>query len=322
MKVTFWTDRKVRAWSTDARLLAFWLVTNQLRNLLGVLFAPIGTITADHPEWDDGRTLKAVNELLASGFITRDADGWTFITNLLKHDPLQNKNQGTGAFRIWEGVEGGEIKRVAAAKLMAELQKPEMQKLHSFSAEIEALRNCLETLSQPSRTPEPSPVPEPVPSPVPEPAPQLALGAASDAQADNVVVLKPGKSGLPDEVVSLWNAMCVRLWNGTRTVTKLTDKRRRAISARAKDCGDDPLVVFRAAIATVEASDHLSGRSPPGRGYENWTFGFDDFVEERFFIPIMEGKYSNNKPANGAQTSSRIMDAAQEIAAEIEGAAR
>lgn len=93
----FWQDEKMRAVSVDARYLMLYLLTSPHRNLIGFYFLPTPYACFDLG-WDEKRLNVALKELIDAGVILYDQDAHTvLIKNYLRHNPLENPNQGKGA---------------------------------------------------------------------------------------------------------------------------------------------------------------------------------------------------------------------------------
>lgn len=98
----FWTDRAVRGWSDDAKLLALYLLSSPHRTTEGLFRLPKAYIQADL-EWSPERLGQPFRQLLESRFLDYDDDAQVvLIRNALKYQPLQNANQVTGALRLLE----------------------------------------------------------------------------------------------------------------------------------------------------------------------------------------------------------------------------
>lgn len=155
IKETFWTDKKVQAMSDDARMLALYLLTGPHRNMIGCMRAPNGYITEDL-KWSSERLADAMAMLCECRFIYRD-DGWIFIPNQLKHDPLSKTPN-----------------HVKSAVAFANEVPPESSFYQEFKARfiaaLQAIDKASEWHPQDIAIPSPSPCPLPEPSPEPEPA--------------------------------------------------------------------------------------------------------------------------------------------------------
>ncbi|MEG3071054.1 MAG: hypothetical protein RQM92_09770 [Candidatus Syntrophopropionicum ammoniitolerans] len=93
----FWQDEKMRAVSVDARYLMLYLLTSPHRNIIGFYFLPAPYACFDLG-WDEKRFNVALNELIAAGVVLYDQEAHVLlVVNYLKHNPLENPNQGKGA---------------------------------------------------------------------------------------------------------------------------------------------------------------------------------------------------------------------------------
>ena len=92
-----------------------------------------------------------------------------------------------------------------------------------------------------------------------------------------------------EAAVIAWNTMAAA--NGLSQVAKLTDPRRRHLSARLRDCGG--LDGWRDAVALVAGNEFLLGRT--GRG--GWKANFDFMLQQSSFTKLMEGAFTQAKPA-------------------------
>lgn len=88
-------------------------------------------------------------------------------------------------------------------------------------------------------------------------------------------------------VVEFWNENVGDVFS---KIKKLTDKRKKKIKSLVKDNG---LEACKSAILKAKESEFLKGNNSRG-----WKLSFDDFLEERFFVKIIEGGYDNNRPSN------------------------
>ena len=85
-------------------------------------------------------------------------------------------------------------------------------------------------------------------------------------------------------VVNLFNKICASL----PEVKMITDKRKKAISARMKEINND-YTELQKIFETVEASDFLTGRS------DKWQASFDWIFKAANWQKIREGNYANRK---------------------------
>jgi len=100
----FWLKQNVLSWSDSAKLLGLYLLTCPHCNLLGCFRLPIGYVASDL-NWDKQQVLSALCELEKDQFLIRcEKSGWTLIRSFLKHNPIENPNQGKAAFRLLKDV--------------------------------------------------------------------------------------------------------------------------------------------------------------------------------------------------------------------------
>lgn len=99
---SLWLKKNVLSWSDSAKLPGLYLLTCPHCNLLGCFRLPIGYVASDL-NWDEQQVAKALNELEQDQFLIRcEESGWTLIRSFLKHNPIENPNQGKAAFRMYK----------------------------------------------------------------------------------------------------------------------------------------------------------------------------------------------------------------------------
>lgn len=100
----FWLKQNVLTWSDSAKLLGLYLLTCPHCNLLGCFRLPIGYVASDL-NWEEQQVTSALSELEQDQFLIRcEVTGWTLIRSFLKHNPIENPNQGKAAFRLLKDV--------------------------------------------------------------------------------------------------------------------------------------------------------------------------------------------------------------------------
>jgi hypothetical protein len=121
---SFWTDDKIMRLGDQAKLLALYLISGPHRNAIGCTRVPAQYICAD-TAWSAGTVAKALSELVAIGFITRDeSTGWTLINNILKYDPIRGDKAAIGALRIAKTVpRDGTVYAALYARLQPVLER-------------------------------------------------------------------------------------------------------------------------------------------------------------------------------------------------------
>lgn len=118
----FWLKQNVLSWSDSAKLLGLYLLTCPHCNLLGCFRLPIGYVASDL-NWDEQHVTKAFNELEKDQFLIRcENTGWTLIRSYLKHNPIENPNQGKAAFRLLKDVPTDFVDMTSLLKSLAVFQ--------------------------------------------------------------------------------------------------------------------------------------------------------------------------------------------------------
>jgi hypothetical protein len=118
----FWLKQNVLSWSDSAKLLGLYLLTCPHCNLLGCFRLPIGYVASDL-NWDEQQVAKALSELEQDQFLIRcEESGWTLIRSFLKHNPIENPNQGKAAFRLLKDVPADFVGMASLLKSLAAFQ--------------------------------------------------------------------------------------------------------------------------------------------------------------------------------------------------------
>jgi hypothetical protein len=104
IQTAYWTDDKIAALSTPAKLLGAYLLTCPHSNAIGCFRLPMGYISEDL-RWDTDTVQDALGELSGIGFICRDnATGWTLIRKFLEFNTIENPNVGKACMRMVDAV--------------------------------------------------------------------------------------------------------------------------------------------------------------------------------------------------------------------------
>lgn len=142
VRTSFWTDDKMPSASTEAKLLALYLLTGPHSNMIGCYRLPKGYVTADLG-WSDETVSKGFSELFRNGFAERDeTTGWTFIRHFLRHNTIENPNVGKKAAAMVETVPGS---LAFFPRLLNELEPYTERFAKGF---IEAQRNRITTVQE------------------------------------------------------------------------------------------------------------------------------------------------------------------------------
>ena len=89
----------------------------------------------------------------------------------------------------------------------------------------------------------------------------------------------------------IWNELAEEL--GLSKIKMLTDKRKRKIDVLLKKYTIEEIAE---ALEKIKESDFLQGKT------SNWQMTFDDFIEERKFIKLLEDGYKNNNKNSDIKT--------------------
>lgn len=128
IKSKFWTDEKARKWDSETKYLALYLLTSPHNNILGCFVLPKLYICADLG-WDIKQLDKPFNSLLEDDFIKYDDDNCLlFLCNYLKHNPIENGNQATGAIKQLGELPKSPILQCLKASI-EQLNKPFLKEL-------------------------------------------------------------------------------------------------------------------------------------------------------------------------------------------------
>lgn len=112
--------------------------------------------------------------------------------------------------------------------------------------------------------------------------------------------LKAVQSPVIAEAIGAYNGMAAT--HSWPACEKLTDARRKKLTARLNDCGG--LEGWIIALEKAAASDFLCGRIQRDDKHVNWKLDIDFLLQDSSFTKLMEGKYDNRKPSpNGPGTS-------------------
>jgi len=144
------------------------------------------------------------------------------------------------------------------------------------------------------------------PPPVPqngEKSPQMEEGGWRMKEEDGEES-PPTSSARPSDdaalAVEAWNAMAEPI--GLPLVQRMTETRKRLISARLRDAGG--IEGLRIAFAKVGASPVLRGERN-GNGHAGWKADFDFVLRESSFVKLMEGKYDDRQGVGEAPLFGR-----------------
>lgn len=104
IKSKYWTNPDIVSLSDQAKLLGSYLLTAAHTTMLGCFRIPLGYIAEDF-RWGIDTAKKAMDDLANSNFLTYDDNTkWVMIHNFLKHNPIENPNQGKSIKKLFDEV--------------------------------------------------------------------------------------------------------------------------------------------------------------------------------------------------------------------------
>ena len=92
-------------------------------------------------------------------------------------------------------------------------------------------------------------------------------------------------------------------------MTKLSERRRKAIKARLKEYS---LAELEKAFALAEESEFLKGANN-----RNWMASFDWIISDSNLPKVLEGKYANRASPNGTSSKSQSMWGEDDFVAKV-----
>lgn len=114
---------------------------------------------------------------------------------------------------------------------------------------------------------------------------ESATDVVAEPPSQNPESIEDTKETIPyQEIMELFNGVCVSF----PKVTKMTEKRKKAIKARFNN--GYTLEDFRRAFETAEKSEFLKGNND-----RNWRADFDWLTNENNLAKTLEGKYNNKQ---------------------------
>lgn len=269
VSTAFWKSEAIRSLGDRGKLLANYLITNPHSNMIGAYLLPDAYI-ADDLDWTVETVRTTLSELFAKGFAQRFGDGRHIVVcKFLDWNPIENSNVGKAVLKHFDQLPNDD----ALIHVINGLK----QYAKHFPDGLETLS---ERLPKPFRNQEQEQEQEPEPEQDQEPDQELARSAHADEAA----------------AIQAYNAVAEE--SGWPIAQRSTEKRRRAITRRLRDCGG--IDGWRTAMAKARASPFLRGEKGRGKDHTGWAPDLDFFLQESSFTKLMEGKYddrsSNQEP--------------------------
>ena len=120
--------------------------------------------------------------------------------------------------------------------------------------------------------------------------PETGFGDSENGQPDEKIPVEREQTNYK-AVVDSYNSLC----KSFPKVTKLSERRRKAIKARLKEYS---LAELEKAFALAEESEFLKGANN-----RNWMASFDWIISDSNLPKVLEGKYANRASPNGKSQS-------------------
>ena len=124
--------------------------------------------------------------------------------------------------------------------------------------------------------------------------PETGFGDSENGQPDKKIPVEREQTDYK-AVVDSYNSLC----KSFPKVTKLSERRRKAIRARLKEYS---LAELEKAFALAEESEFLKGANN-----RNWMASFDWIISDSNLPKVLEGKYANRASPNGNSGKSQSM---------------
>ena len=284
----FWTGktgRAIRALGPEAQVVAMYLLTSPHANMIGMYWLPVAYISADTGCPIEGAS-KALRSLIEAGFCRYCEETETVWVLEM------------AAYQIAESLKPGDKRVESIRKMLEESQAPFAVEFFDKYGTAFCLKNT-KGLGRGIEAP-----PKPVNSEQRAESSKdqknspsdLSLADANDQQPDNVSQL----DSIPCQLVAdAYNAACGETFP---PVSKLTDKRKRAIKARwlADTTNDDErrrtnsLDYWRRFFAHCASDVEFFRKAASGehRGeHAGWTPSFDFLMREDTWLGVREGRF-------------------------------
>ena len=134
--------------------------------------------------------------------------------------------------------------------------------------------------------------------------PETGFGDSENGQPDEKIPVEREQTNYK-AVVDSYNSLC----KSFPKVTKLSERRRKAIRARLKEYS---LAEIEKAFALAEESEFLKGANN-----RNWMASFDWIISDSNLPKVLEGKYANRASPNGTSGKSQSMWGEDDFVAKV-----
>ena len=134
--------------------------------------------------------------------------------------------------------------------------------------------------------------------------PETGFGDSENGQPDEKIPVEREQTNYK-AVVDSYNSLC----KSFPKVTKLSERRRKAIKARLKEYS---LAELEKAFTLAEESEFLKGANN-----RNWMASFDWIISDSNLPKVLEGKYANRASPNGNSGKSQSMWGEDDFVAKV-----
>ena len=134
--------------------------------------------------------------------------------------------------------------------------------------------------------------------------PETGFGDSENVPPDEKIPVEREQTNYK-AVVDSYNSLC----KSFPKVTKLSERRRKAIKARLKEYS---LAELEKAFALAEESEFLKGANN-----RNWMASFDWIISDSNLPKVLEGKYANRASPNGTSSKSQSMWGEDDFVAKV-----
>lgn len=134
--------------------------------------------------------------------------------------------------------------------------------------------------------------------------PETGFGDSENGRPDEKIPVEREQTNYK-AVVDSYNSLC----KSFPKVTKLSERRRKAIRARLKEYS---LAELEKAFALAEESEFLKGANN-----RNWMASFDWIISDSNLPKVLEGKYANRASPNGTSSKSQSMWGEDDFVAKV-----
>ena len=294
INVRMWSDSWFEGLPPDFKLVWVYLLTNEYTNMLGVYELSLKRIA-----YDTGLEKETLSKAF-EGF-AKDSkafylfDKWVVLPNFLKNQAL-NPNMLKSATQIYRNLPK-ELKDIVLFDGSQSSRLEVVKPFQSLSNHSETLSNHSETLSKDCQTLSEKEIEKEKEIEIEKENirtfKQSSLSDSSESDPEFVEVeevedFKPNNREKNNytAIVQMYNEIC----KSFPAVTKISEKRKKAISARLKSYTVEEL---RKCFELAEASDFLKGANN-----RNWKADFDWLMCDSNLAKVLDLKYQN-KNDNG-----------------------